>query len=331
MSGFLVKEYRGSVLENINRGFICGLDDKGTIAYQVGEPETLVYFRSASKPVQALPGIPFGLKEKYGLTDEEFTIFCGSHRGEPFHIQALESIMMKTGLTEDNCIMLPAYPLNPKAAEDLMRKDQPRRKIYHNCFGKHLSILLLCRELGCDLREYWRVDSPAQLMIKKALSVVSGYPEDNIITGVDGCGVPVFAMPLQYLAATFLRMACPDLIQDEDLVQSVVECTRLMNEYPLMVSGTNAICSLLLMDPNIVAKGGAKGVYCFGLRKEKLAFAVKVEDGAEENLPIIIAEILEQIGYVNKETIQRLRDCFSASIINDAGRQVGMKEIVFRL
>jgi len=98
-----------------------------------------------------------------------------------------------------------------------------------------------------------------------------------------------------------------------------------------MVAGTNMICSSLLMDDNIVAKGGAKGVYCFGLRKEKMAFALKVMDGSEDKWPMIVAAILEQIGYDRQETIERMYALCPKQFANGNGTIVGENRAVFRL
>ncbi|MBC6971470.1 asparaginase [Bacillus sp. Xin] len=87
----------------------------------------------------------------------------------------------------------------------------------------------------------------------------------------------------------------------------------------------------MLEDSNIVAKGGAKGVYCFGLREEKLGFALKVLDGSEDVWPNIVASILEQIQYTNKETIARLRVLRPTIMKNDGGIEVGAVREVFTI
>lgn len=69
----------------------------------------------------------------------------------------------------------------------------------------------------------------------------------------------------------------------------------MMNKHPKMVASEKFICTSLLEDSNIVAQGGAQGVYCFGLKKERLGFALKVANGSEDVWPNIIASILEQI------------------------------------
>lgn len=314
LSEVLVEEYRGEIVENVHRGFICGISNSGEVVYSVGEPERIAFMRSTAKPIQAIPVFKMGLIEKYGLEGREAAILCASHMAEPFHIEALESIMEKTGIPEDLLICCA----------------QPRR-IYHNCAGKHLGILMLCKELGYKMEDYWSIEHPVQQLIKEHIAMISGYPEEDIQIGVDGCGVPVFAMPLIFIANAYLRLACPDLIRDAQVRAAVEKITSLMNAYPEMIAGTNRVCSLLLQDDNIVAKGGAMGVYCFGLKKERLGFVLKIEDGSSDEWGIIIASILEQIGYDNKETIQRLRAVFPSEIKNDNGRVIGMRKVKFRL
>ncbi len=122
-----------------------------------------------------------------------------------------------------------------------------------------------------------------------------------------------------------------ELIKDEPTRRAVERIGKLMNANAEMVSGTGLICSTLLRDDNIVAKGGAKGIYCFGLRKERLAFALKVMDGSEDKWPIIVASILEQIGYDRQRTIDSLYELCPRQFANGSGTIVGTNKAVFRL
>lgn len=331
MDEILVEEYRGDLLECIHRGYICCVDECGQVIYSIGDPDFVTYMRSSAKPIQAIPLIKRGLDKKYNLSNKEITVMTGSHRAEPFHVKALESIMEKVNVEEEELICLPTYPLSMSAKEEILRQNGEKRRIYHNCSGKHMGILTLCTDMECDKKEYWNINSPAQQEILSHISMISGYPIDQIKIGTDGCGVPVFGMPMKNLAKAYMTMACPDTIEDELTREAVIKITKLMNENYEMVSGTNLICSLLLMDENIVAKGGAKGVYCFGLKEERLGFSIKIIDGSEEEWPLIVASILEQINYKNKETIDRLRKVFPSVIVNDNNQIVGESIIKFKL
>ena len=63
MSEVLVEEYRGSIVENVHRGFICGISDDGRIVYSVGDQNRMTYMRSTAKPIQAIPVFKLGFVE----------------------------------------------------------------------------------------------------------------------------------------------------------------------------------------------------------------------------------------------------------------------------
>lgn len=331
MDEVLVEEYRGDLVECVHRGHICGVSYDGKVKYYVGDVDFVTYMRSSAKPIQVIPVIKNGLDKKFKLEDKEIAVMTGSHRAESFHVKALESIMGKIGVDEEELICLPTYPLSTNAREELLREKMPKRRIYHNCSGKHLGILTLCRFLGCDSKGYWEKENPAQREILKHISILADYPIEKIKVGTDGCGVPVFALPMRYIANAFLRLARPELIDDKDIRDAVKKITRIMNENNEMVSNKNLICSTLLKDKNIVAKGGAKGVYCFGLKEEGLGFSIKIMDGSEDEWPFIVASILEQIDYKNKETIKNLYEIFPLELKNDNNRIVGVSKVKFKL
>lgn len=331
MGDILVEEYREDILECVHRGYICCVDEYGQVIYSIGDPNFVTYMRSSAKPIQVIPLIKRGLEKKYNLSNKEVTVMTGSHRAEPFHVNALESIMKKVKVEEEELICLPTYPLAMSAKEEILRQGGEKRRIYHNCSGKHMGILTLCTGMECDKKGYWNINSPAQQEILSHISMISGYPREDIKIGTDGCGVPVFGMPMKNLAKAYMTMACPDTIEDELTRNAVIKITKLMNENYEMVSGTNLICSLLLMDDNIVAKGGAKGVYCFGLKEERLGFSIKIIDGSEDEWPLIVASILEQIDYKNKNTIDRIRNIFPNTIVNDNNKIVGEGIVKFKL
>ncbi|WP_206207731.1 asparaginase [Virgibacillus profundi] len=327
----LVNDYRNGILENIHPGHICGIDANEEVKYTVGNARHLTFLRSAFKPIQAIPVIAHKVQEHFKLTNRETALIAASHRGEDFHLEELKKLMDKIGVAEDELLCHPTYPLNPGAKDAMLKDNQPKRRLCHNCSGKHLGMIALAKVLGVSTEGYYEPEHPAQQEILKALSTVSGCNIAEISIGVDGCGVPVYALPLQSIANVYLRFARPELIADQTIREAVVAISSLMNENPEIISGTDAICTNLLMDKNIVAKGGAQGVYCFGLKDEKFGFALKVMDGTEEQWPLIVATILEQIDYKNKQTIQRLYQISHKDIYNDNDKLVGNKEAVFHL
>ena len=145
----------------------------------------MVFYRSASKPVQALPVIAHHLDEKYGFTDEETVLFAGSHLGESFHINALKSIMKKADLNPEDLIMKPTVPGSTEANEERIRQGLPKSKLYHNCSGKHAALMLTQREMGGDVKDYWKVGSVGQNEVLRTMSVLSEYPEEKVVIGIE--------------------------------------------------------------------------------------------------------------------------------------------------
>lgn len=331
MENILVEESRGGMLECTHRGHICIVDEKGRVIKAVGDPDFGVFTRSAAKPFQAIPGIRAGIAEEFGLSYDEIAIMTASHRGEQMHIETLESLLRKTGLDENALFCAPSLPLDAAAKKRLLRSGGERRRLYHNCSGKHLGLMAYSKMRGYPLDSYSDPDHPVQREIWETLASLAGLPLPSIRRAVDGCGLPVFHLPLSALANAYLKLACPDRIDDRATAAAAATVGKAMNRHPEMVSGTGRIDTLLLQDPNLVAKGGFKGVYAFGLRKERLGVAFKIMDGSEEEWGLIALTILEQLGYDNKDTVERLRTAFSTEIRNDEGMKVGTTQTVFRL
>lgn len=327
----LVKEYRGGMLECIHNGHICIVDEYGAIKKQAGDPRFRVFTRSAAKPIQAIPGVRAGLIPHYGLNEAEVAIMTASHRAQQPHVETLESLLRKTGLQEQRLVCASALPLDREARSRLLREGGGSRKLYHNCSGKHLGIQAYCKMASMTQDHYNDPAHPVQREILAVLADLADYPAEDIRLAMDGCGLPVFNLPLSSLATAYMKLACPDRIEDPQTAEAARSIAAAMNKHPEMVGGSGRIDTLLLEDDNIVAKGGFKGVYAFSLRKERLGIAFKIMDGSEEEWGLIVQEILRQLGYQNTETLQRLKESFGGIIHNDEGWEVGSSEAAFVL
>ena len=328
----LAEEYRGEILDLVHHGYICVVDKDNRVVASVGDPEQVVFYRSASKPLQALPVIARGLDEQYGLTEEETVIFAGSHLGEDFHIAALRSIFAKTGMNPEDLIMKPTVPGSREANEERIRQGLPPHKLYHNCSGKHTGAMLLQKALDPEhIRDYWKMESCAQQEILRTVAALSQYPKEQVGLGVDGCGVPVFAVPMKNIAIAFKNLACPDCIEDEQLQMAAKTFVPRIHRYPHMMRGTGYLCSLINHDPNLVAKGGANGVYGIGMKREGLGISLKLADGTENLWPLLIGEIFHQLGYENSQTHAMLEGLHGGILYNDNDSPVGRCRPVFAL
>ncbi|MDK8183179.1 asparaginase [Paenibacillus sp. UMB4589-SE434] len=330
MNERLIEETRNNWLECEHRGAICGVGKDGNIRYALGDMESLRFLRSAGKPFQAIPVVKSGTLEHYGLTDRELALMMSSHRGESFHMETMHAIMERSGLIQSELVCNPSLPLHEPTKETWLREGGDRERRFHNCAGKHFGVLSWCQHAGYDKASYTDPDHPAQQEITAIICELSGVTVEEMGVGTDGCGFPVYALPLPAIGQAYLHLACPEFIKDTATRQAVQRIRDAMIKYPLLVGGTGRLDSVLMEDTNIVAKGGFKGIFGFALREEQLGFAIKIADGSDEECAYVITSILEQMGYKTTDTIQRLKEAFPSAIINDQGVVVGDRRAVFQ-
>ena len=324
----LLEEDRNGYFDLIHYGYICVVDDRGRVLWSLGDPEDMVFYRSASKPIQALPAFAMGLDKKYGLTEEQSVILSASHLGMPCHVSAVEEILRRMELPESVLCMRPTAPGDAAANEARIRAGLPLRKVYHNCSGKHCALLMIQRELGGPVEDYWKTDTPVHRLVERTIRAVS--ETERVHVGVDGCGVPVFAVPMKNIATAFKNLACIDTIADGALQAAAAENVRRIGLYPHMIRGA-LLCTEMNRDPNIIAKGGANGVYGFGLKKQRLGVAFKLVDGTESAWPFLARELLKGLGALTDEHRARLERLGTEYITNDNGDTVGRRKALFTL
>lgn len=319
----IVEEYRGGVIENVHQGIICVVNEEKEVVYAKGDIERPVFYRSAMKPIQAIPVFSSIIIEKYKLTKEEAALFLASQRGEIYHEKALESLLQKLPLEEQLLVCGESYPLNEAPKEQYIRAHKAKRKLLHNCAGKHLGFLAYAKEKGLSLDTYTDPKHPLQQEIYRYMKLLAEVTDDQVYSGMDGCGAPVYSIPLRHMAISYLKFGQPSLIEDQQVREAVVKIGEVMNAHPEIIASHQFVCTALLEDDNILAKGGAQGVYCFTLKKERLSIALKVLTGSELVWPNILADLLETLHYSNIDTIKRLRKIRGKAILNDSGEPIG--------
>lgn len=337
MSEILIKEFRGNIVENVHRGSIAVVSSTGdTIAY-LGDIEKQTFMRSASKPIQVLPTLLAGLHRRFNLTEENVAMFNSSHWGSNHHIFVLEEISRKTGIDPEDMIM---KPCSSTSASALAKKltDQSRlhprdgiSKLQHCCSGKHFSLMLLQRELTGKTSGYEQKDSPVQKQIINFISMLSQTPTFKIGLGIDGCGVPVFALPLRSIAMSYAKLMDPFSLSNE-LRETIDYNFSCIHKYPEKINDYGTPSYYINQNPDLIMKDGSRGVICMAIKSMKLGIAVKLEDGwTDEFQGLIIANILEQLKYEDTDLIEKLKNCYTTKLYNDCGIEVGHFEVDFKL
>jgi L-asparaginase II len=281
---------RGGLTESVHRISAAVVDSAGHLLARSGDPGLRTFWRSAAKPFQALPVVADGAADRFGLTDAEVALACGSHSSEPGHVALAGEMLRKVGRTEADLACGPHVPLSPVMAATVAREGLHLSPAWSNCSGKHAAMLAISLHHGWSTRGYERLEHPLQQRILAEVSRWSGEPVDSIGLGVDGCTAVSFALPLIAMARAYARFGSSD-------EPAVGRIRQVMMAHPWLVAGTGRSCTDLMeaLPGRLAVKLGADGIYCAVLLRSGLGVALKVEDGDMRASPAVLVTILRDL------------------------------------
>ena len=107
-------------------------------------------------------------------------------------------------------------------------------------------------------------------------------PREEVRIGIDGCGVPTFAVPLKNLALAYAKLAVDFFpggatVPDAPIVQHM----KAALEHPEMIARDERICTDLMRAApgRVFAKTGSEASYGLSLMGKGMGIAIKIEDG----------------------------------------------------
>ncbi|GMX62284.1 asparaginase [Paenibacillus elgii] len=328
----LVEISRGSMTESVHRGHIAVVDHERKLLAYAGNPEFYTFTRSTAKLLQAIPLLEAGGSDRFELTPSETALLCASHGGEPEHAATALEILRKLGLDESALSCGPQEPMYKPAADAIKRERRDPGQLHNNCSGKHAGMLALAKLMNVPIQQYIAPEHPVQQKMLRTIADMCGVPPEKITLGTDGCGVPVFAVPLASLAFAYARLGRPDDLSPEraEACRAIIGAIR---QAPFYVAGSERFDTRLaeLTQGRIIGKMGAEGLYAATVPEQGIGIAVKIEDGAERAIYPAAAETLLQLGLLNAEEAAQLAGFHQPAVNNRRGDQVGSVRTVFRL
>ena len=336
----LVEVWRGPIIESLHRGHLVALDSYGKTVAELGAPQTVTFFRSSGKPFQAIPLITSGAAERFGFTDHEIAIACGSHSGEPSHVETVQAMLKKIGFGEEALKCGVHEPFSVEETRELTRKQQAPSVLQNNCSGKHAGMLAVAKHLGAPIENYYELSHPVQQLILQTVSRFSAIPADQIVIGTDGCAAPVFGMAVRAMALMYARLVNPPADFDTAVRTACRRIVKAMIDFPEMVGGTRDRLDTEMMragNGRLISKIGAEGVYTVGVLPcadwpHGLGLALKVEDGDDRRArPPAVIEALRQLGVLSENELTALGTYAPTPITNRRGERVGEARAAFSL
>ena len=250
MEPIRVSVSRGDVVEAVHRVHAVAVQD-GAVVAESGDSGLVAFMRSSSKPIQAIPLA----RARADLDDRDLAIVSASHLADVEQLAAVRALLAKVPAAESELECGPA--------------GDPPSPVKHNCSGKHAGMLALCRAHGWRSEGYRLEGHRVQREMLVVHAEAAEVDDDEIRTGLDGCGVLTFALPLERMAYAFSRL--PQLDGGDRVAAA-------MRAHPALIRGPLASDTRLMQAlPGWIAKGGAEGLLCAA--GNGIGVALKAEDG----------------------------------------------------
>jgi len=314
----MVEVTRSDFTESTHYGTAVLINSNGEILKEWGNSNILIYPRSALKPIQSLNLYKDGVAESLNLSDKLIALTTASHHAETIHQEMVDNWLKKMNLNENHLSCGPAWPLNEKYQLEAYSKYKTKRKIFHNCSGKHCGHLAVCQYKNLPIKNYQHKDHPIQKDLIKLIEDLSKYKIKNI--GVDGCTLPNPLIPLKKFAFAAAQLADYEKLNDHSVIAKRIfdSCVK----FPEIAGGSKSINSILtkLSKGKAFVKNGAEGVFVAIIPEKKSALAVKIIDGASRAAEVAIAGLLSEIKIINNDEIEKIK---KSPVKNSANQVIG--------
>jgi L-asparaginase II len=334
-SQILAKLIRGETIESLHRGHIIVLDGDGQEIFGLGNPDFVTFFRSAAKPFQAIPFILSGAAERFGFWENEIALACGSHSGEPIHVETAQRMLQKIGLSETDLRCGSHLPFHQESAYQLIRAKKTPNQLHNNCSGKHSAMLAFAKQIGADLKTYEMPENPIQQEIFETISQFTEIPKNQIELGIDGCAAANFALSLRGMAGSFAKLVFPPKDFADELSKTCRRIVSAFMDYPELIGGAERLDTLVMQAARgkMICKVGAEGLWLCGILpspkwKRGLGIALKIEDGEDLRARTVAGiELLRRLEILGNDD---LKDLSPMPVKNWRGDLVGRVEANFK-
>ncbi|MBT8402485.1 MAG: asparaginase [Gemmatimonadetes bacterium] len=289
-----VEVTRGGWVESAHRIHLVVADASGRVRASVGDADHPATFRSAAKPLQALPLVEDGVLRHFGLDSRALALACASHNSEPRHAQVARGMLDRIGLDETALACGGHTPLRPEEAVRIAGEGRRPGPLESNCSGKHAGMLALASYHGWSLEGYHRAGHPVQRRMRTEVARWTETSPDALDTAVDGCGVVCFRVPLRAMASAYARFGAAAAAGD-----APAAVVSAMTGHPGLVAGRGRLDTAAMRagGGRLVVKVGAEGVYAVAVPERGLGLALKVEDGAWRAADAALVAALDRLGW----------------------------------
>lgn len=329
----LIHTHRGTLIENKHRGAYIVVDAQGDVISAAGFYQEMIYARSSLKPINVLAMLTSGAADFFNVTDEEIALACASHSGEEKHVDLVGAWLKRIGCTPEDLECGIHAPMSRTARRELQKRGEKPTTLHNACSGKHAGFLTLTKFLGAPIKGYTNIDHPTQKAIMETAARMVDIKLDETPKGIDGCCIPMMAMPMINLAVGMTRLISPTDL-DLRLQEACKRVVSSMQNHPFCIGGTNRFDTQIIEQTkgSVLVKMGADGVFSGMVPKKKWGIALKVDDGNLVAAEAAMFHLLRRLEVLDKSVYDEGTPLFhwiKHPINNYLKEQVGYFETAF--
>jgi len=313
----LVNVTRGKEIESSHSGAAVFIDSSGKVLKEWGDSNMLIYPRSSLKPIQSLNLYKNKIDEKLKLEESYLAFSTASHHGEDIHVNKAVGWLKQLGLKEEDLACGEDWPKSLSDKFKAEKKYKQKRKVFHNCSGKHCAHLAVSKARDLPINGYQKEN---HLIQSELIELIEELAQEKIHSmGIDGCTLPNPFMSLKSFALISARFADFKYLREHG--STAQKIFNACIKFPELTGGEKSInCLLTRAASNIFFKNGAEGVYVALIPHLKSAIALKISDGTQRASEIAMAGIIDELNLMPKEKINSF---LSKPILNSANDVVG--------
>ena len=251
-NNIIIEINRNGILEKAYIGSVIAIDKNRNkiLDFNYSNKQNII-FRSMQKPFQTYSFLLSGAYEQFNLNEKHLAIISGSHAGTLSQANLIKEILSKAKLKISELKCPKTYPLDISTKNLLIKRNQKISAIYNNCSGKHVGMLCACKSYNYPTENYISLNHPLQRKISMQTLNLCEFNEE--ITAIDGCGVPVLALPLKNMAIGLQNFY--QTKEGKKIISAIIK-------YPMIYGGKNRFDTeiIKLTKGKIFAKVGAAGL-----------------------------------------------------------------------
>ena len=301
----MVEVTRSNEVESVHYGTAVLINSSGEVLKEWGNSDLLIYPRSALKPIQSLNLYKDGVAEGLKLTDEYIALTTASHHAEDLHQKMITEWLEKINISEDKLCCGLDWPWNVDDKFKANLKYKKKRRIFHNCSGKHCGHLAVSKYKDLPIENYNQNNHPIQKDLINLIENLSNFKIKNI--GIDGCTLPNPLIPLKKFALAAAKIVdYKSLNEASDIAKRIFDsCVK----FPEITGGSKSVnCALTkLSKGKAFFKNGAEGVFVAIIPEQKSALAVKITDGAARAAEVAIAGLISELKIIDEDQIEKFK------------------------